>query len=369
MKRRAFIKGAATAGAAGAVAAASSFPTPAISQGMKELKLVTSFPKNFPGLGTSAKRVADRITTATQGRVHVKLFDGGELVPPFGVFDAVSQGNAEMYFSAEYYFPSKSQAFNFFTAVPYGMSAQEQYAWILYGGGQQLWDELHAQFGMKPFIGPATGVQMGGWFKKRIEKLDDYKGLKFRMPGLGGEVLRALGVAVVNLPGGEIFPALQSGAIDGSEWVGPWHDLAFGFYKVCKFYHYPGFHEPGTMGSYAVNQKFWDSLAKEDQAAIEAILQAEVFIQTAEYDGASPGSLDKLVSAHGVQLVKFPDDLLTELGKISGEVVDQVGNTDAMTKKVWDSYRSFRKIALGWTKTGTQGYLNARSLPFTYGQG
>jgi len=368
MKRRAFIKGAATAGAVGAVAAASSFPTPALSQGMKEMKLVTSFPKNFPGLGTSAKRVADRITAGTQGRVHVKLFDGGELVPPFGVFDAVSQGNAEMYFSAEYYFPSKSQAFNFFTAVPFGMTPQEQYAWIFHGGGQQLWDELHAQFGMKPFIGPSTGPQMGGWLKKKIAKLDDYKGVKFRMPGLGGEVLRALGVAVVNLPGGEIFPALQSGAIDGSEWVGPWHDLAFGFHKVCKFYHYPGFHEPGTMGSYAVNKKFWDGLSKEDQTIIEAVLQAECFVQTIEYDGASPGSLDKLVTVHGVQLVRFPNELLVELGKISGDVVDQVGNTDATTKKVWESYRSFRKTAISWTKISLQEYVNARALPFAYGK-
>jgi len=367
MKRRAFIKGAATAGAAGAVAAAA-FPTPAISQGIKELKFVTSFPKDFPGLGTSANRVSKRIMDATNGRVHVKLFNAGELVPAFGVFDAVSQGNAEMYFSAEYYFPSKSQAFNFFTAVPYGMTPAEQYAWILYGGGQQLWDDLHGQFGMKPFIGPSTGTQMGGWLNKQITKLDDYKGVKFRMPGLGGEVLRALGVAVVNLPGGEIFPALQSGAIDGSEWVGPWHDMAFGFYKVVKHYHYPGFHEPGTMGSWAINKKFWEGLSNEDQVIIESILQAEVFLQTAEYDGASPPALEKLVNEHGVQLHKFPDELLIELGRISGEVVDQVGNTDATTKKVWDSYRTFRKTAIGWSKIGLQGYMNARALPFQYGK-
>lgn len=369
MKRRSFITGAATAGVAGAVVAAASFPTPAISQGKKELKLVTSFPKNFPGLGTSANRVAKRINAASGGRVTVKLFNAGELVPAFGVFDAVSQGNAEMYFSAEYYFPSKAQAFNFFTAVPFGMTADEQYAWILYGGGQQLWDKLHAQFGMKPFIGPSTGTQMGGWLNKQITKLDDFKGVKFRMPGLGGEVLRALGVAVVNLPGGEVFPALQSGAIDGAEWVGPWHDLAFGFYKVVKNYHWPGFHEPGTMGSYAINQKFWDGLGAEDQAIIEAVLQAECFVQTAEYDGASPGALDKLINKHGVKLHKYPDDLLLELGRVSGEVVDQVGNTDATAKEVWESYRGFRKTALGWTKIGLQGFMNARSLPFQYGKG
>jgi len=364
MERRKLLTGAA-AGTAAVVASAVS--APAISKGRKELKLVTSFPKNFPGLGTSANRVAKRIEAATEGRIHVRLYNAGELVPAFGVFDAVSQGNAEMYFSAEYYFPSKSQALNFFTAVPFGMTTQEFYAWILYGGGQQLWDDLHDQFGMKPFIGPSTGVQMGGWLNKQITKLDDYKGVKFRMPGLGGEVLRALGVAVVNLPGGEIFPALQSGAIDGTEWVGPWHDLAFGFYKVVKHYHWPGFHEPGTSGSYALNKKFWNSLSKTDRIVIQSVIEAECFVQTAEYDGASPPALDKLVNQHGVLLHKFPDDLLTELGKVSGDIVSKVGNTDGTTRKVWDSYRKFRKTAIQWSKIGTQGYLNARSLPFQYG--
>jgi len=369
MRRRAFIKATAGAGALGAVAGASGFPKPALSQGIKELKLVSTYPKNFPGLGTSANRVAARINAATGGRISVKLFNGGELVPPFGVFDAVSQGNADMYFSADYYFPSKSQAFNFFTTVPFGMTAAEHFAWIYYGGGQALWDELHGQFGMKPFIGPSTGTQMGGWLNKKITKLDDFKGVKFRMPGLGGEVLRAIGVAVVNLPPPEIFAALQSGAIDGAEWVGPWHDLAFGFHKVVKNYHYPGFHEPGTMGCYVVNQKFWESLGQEDRDIIEIVLQAECFLQTAEYDGASPGALAKLTGQHGVELVKYPDDLLAELGRIAGDVVDDIGNTDAITKKVWESYRTFRKTSIEWAKIGVQGFMNARSLDDKYGRG
>ena len=364
MKRRQFLT---TGAATGAAVAAAAVSAPAISQGMKELKLVTSFPKNFPGLGTSAVRVANRITAATNGRIQVKLFDAGELVPPFGVFDAVSEGNAEMYYSAEYYFPNKSQAFSFFTAVPFGMTHLETWAWLMHGGGYELWRDLHADFGMVPFVGHATGVQMGGWLNKQITKLDDYKGVKFRMPGLGGEVLRAIGVAVVNLPGGEIFPSLQSGAIDGSEWVGPWHDLAFGFHRVVKHYHWPGFHEPGTTTSYAINKQFWESLSALDQEIISAILQAEVFVQGTEYDGLSPASLEKLVTEHGVMLHKFPDDLLIELGKVSADVVSTVGATDATTKKVWDSYRAFRKTAIGWSKISLQGYMNARSLPFEYG--
>ncbi len=366
MERRKFLKGAAATGAVAATAA-SSFPAPAISQGRKELRLVTSFPKNFPGLGTSAARVAKRIGEVTEGKINVKLYNAGELVAAFEVFDAVSKGDADMYFSAEYYFPGKSKALNFFTAVPYGMTAPETYAWIYYGGGQELWDELSGGFNLKPFLGPSTGVQMGGWLNKEINSLDDFKGLKFRMPGLGGEVLRSLGVAVVNLPGGEIFPALQSGAIDGTEWVGPWHDLAFGFYKVAKYYYWPGFHEPGTAGSYAINRDVWGGLTPSEQLAVQMTIQAEAHIQGVEYDARSPESLDVLLNKHGVQMRKYDDELLKQMGKISGEVVGEIGNSDAMTRRVYEDYLKFRRTALGWSKIGIQAYMNARSLPFKYG--
>ena len=364
MKRRQFL---ATSVSAGTAAAAVAVSAPAVSKGMKELKLVTSFPKNFPGFGTSAARVAERITNATNGRVKVRLFNADELVPAFGVFDAVSDGVAEMYFSAEYYFASRSQAFNFFTVVPFGMTHLEAQAWLMYGGGYDLWRDLQAQFGMVPFVGPSSGVRMGGWLNRRITGIDTLRGLRFRMPGLGGEVLRALGVNVINLPPARIYPALQSGAIDGAEWFGPWHDLAFGFHRLVKHYHWPGFHEPGTMTSYAFNKRFWESLSAEHREIISAILQAEVFIQTAEYDGWSPISLDILVSEHDVKLHKFPDPLLIEFGKVASDVVSAVGATDATTQRVWDSYRSFRKMVIGWSRVGLQGYMNARSLRFKYG--
>lgn len=367
MSRRKFLKGAAATGAAAAAAAASSFPAPAIAQGIKELKMVTSFPKNFPGLGTSANRFVKRVEQASGGTLKVKLFNAGELVGAFEVFDAVSKGDADLYFSAEYYFPGKSKAFNFFTAVPFGMTAPETFAWIYYGGGQELWDELSGGFNLKPFIAPSTGVQMGGWLNKEINTLDDFKGLKFRMPGLGGEVLRALGVAVVNLPGGEIFPALQSGAIDGTEWVGPWHDLAFGFHKVAKYYYWPGFHEPGTCGSYAMNRSTWDGLSEEHQMIVQLAIEAEAQIQTAEYNARSPDSLDKLVGEHGVELRQYNNDLLNAIGGVAGEVVAEIGNSDAMTRKVYESYLKFRKTAIAWSKIGIHGYMEARTLPFKYG--
>ena len=284
--RRSLLKGTAIAGAAVAAAAASSFPAPAISQGTRQLKMVTTWPKNFPGLGTGAQRLADRITNGTEGRIEVKLFAAGELVPPFESFDAVSQGTADMYHAAEYYWQGKSKAFNFFATVPFGLTASEVDAWIYHSGGQALWDELGAEFNLKPLMAGNTGVQWGGWFNKEMNSVEDYKGLKMRMPGLGGEVLRRLGAAAVALPGGEIFPALQSGTIDATEWVGPWNDLAFGFYKITKYYYWPGFHEPGTILSFGINKGVWDSLSASDQSLIETAAAAENSYVLAEFNGA-----------------------------------------------------------------------------------
>jgi TRAP-type mannitol/chloroaromatic compound transport system substrate-binding protein len=299
MKRRKFLQGAAAGGVA---AAAATVSAPAISQGIKQLKMVTTWPKNFPGLGTGAENLARRINTMSGGKLEVKVFAAGELVPPFQSFDAVSAGNAEMAHSASYYWPGRSPAFNFFTAVPFGLTGLEHASWINYGGGIELWTELCAQFNVKPFMRASTGVQMGGWYRKEMKSMDDFKGLKFRMPGLGGEVLRRLGAAVVNLPGGEIFPALQAGTIDGTEWVGPWNDLAFGFYRVAPYYYYPGFHEPGTTGEVLINTKVWASLSKDQQEIIEVASQAEAWREYSEFNAKNSDALEVLVNKHKVQL-------------------------------------------------------------------
>ena len=362
MKRRKFVTSAATGGlVAGAAATASSLPAPAIAQGVKQLKMVTTWPKNFPGLGTGAENLAKRITTMSDGALEVKVFAAGELVPPFESFDAVSSGNAEMSHSVSYYWQGKTPAFNFFATVPFGLTATEQAAWIAYGGGQELWDEVCADFNVKPFPRASTGVQMGGWFNKEINSLDDFQGLKFRMPGLGGEVLRRLGAAVVNLPGGEIFPALQAGTIDGTEWVGPWNDLAFGFYKVAKFYYGPGFHEPATTGEVILNKTVWDEMTDGEKALIEAAIQAEAWREFAEYNATNADSLKTLLDEHGVQLRSFSPELFAEIRNVAAEVVAEVGNSDEVTKKVYDSYMAFQEKAIGWSKLSEQGYLNARA--------
>lgn len=376
MKRREFITGAASGVALGAGALALSAcgedkkeakpAAPAVMKKKRELKMVTTWPKNFPGLGTGAARAAKRITDMSDGELTVKLFAAGELVPPFESFDAVSSGTADMYHAAEYYWQGKHKAFNFFTAVPYGLTAGEMDAWIHHGGGQQLWDELAAKFNIKPFACGNTGVQMGGWFNKEINSVEDLKGLKIRMPGLGGEVLRRLGAAAVSLPGGEIFPSLQSGAIDATEWVGPWNDLAFGFYKVTKFYYYPGFHEPGSTLSCGVNLDVWNSLTPSQQEIVRNATMAENNYMMAEFNARNGDSLDVLLSQHGVQLRKFSDEIMTEIGKASGEVMREVAATDEMTGKIFANFADFRKKAMGWSDLSEASFWAARALPYQY---
>ena len=378
MKRRDLLKGAAVAAAgAGALAlgacgkkdeaqeqpATPAAPAaPAVAKGKRELKMVTTWPKNFPGLGTGAQRLADTITAMTDGALTVKLYAAGELVPAMESFAAVSGGNADMYHGAEYYWQGKHKAFNFFTAVPFGLTANEMDAWLNFGGGQALWDELAAGFNLKSFAAGNTGVQMGGWFNKEINTLEDYKGLKIRMPGLGGEVLRRIGASAVTLPGGEIFPSLQSGAIDATEWVGPWNDLAFGFYKVTKFYYYPGFHEPGSTLSCGMNKGVWDSLSADHQAIVSGACQAENNRMFSEYNAKNSDSLDTLINDHGVQLRRQSDNILRAIGVASDDVLAEVGATDEISKRIYDNFMGFRKKAMGWTSLSETAYTAARAL-------
>jgi len=340
----------------GAVVASGFIAAPAIAQGKRELKLVTAWPKNFPGLGTGAQRFADRVTAATAGRITVKLFASGELVPAFEAFDAVSTGSADMYHAAEYYWQGKSKAFNFFAGVPLGMTAPEFDAWIYYGGGQALWDELSAGFNLKTLLCGNTGPQMGGWFKKEINSVEDLKGLKIRMPGLGGEVMRRIGAAAVSMPGGEIFTSLQSGAIDATEFVGPWNDLALGFYKITKNYYYPGFQEPGTANGLGINKAVWESLTEDEQAIFKHAAMATNSDMLAEFNANNGRALDTLINKHGVILRSYPDEVWNELAKVSSDLLSSLANEGDIVK----SYLSFRDNVAGWTKLSSQAYTENR---------
>ena len=371
MKRRNFIKkaGLAAIASTGVIAACQREETqksaPAVQTRKKyEWKMVTTWPKNFPGLGTGANFLAKIITDMSDGELTVKVYGGGELVPPFESFDAVSKNTAQMGHGAAYYWKGKSPATQFFAAVPFGLNALETNAWIYYGGGQQLWDEVYASFNLKPFLAGNTGVQMGGWFNKEINSLEDMKGLKMRMPGLGADVINQVGAIAVSLPGGEIFPSLESGAIDATEWVGPYNDLAFGFYKITKFYYGPGWHEPGTALECFVNKTAYDALPAHLQKIVEQACKAANQDMYAEFIAKNNIALSELLNKHSVQLRKFPDEVIKQLGNISKDVVASVADSDPLTKKVYEAFVSFRKEAITWSRIGEEGYTYARNLVF-----
>ena len=355
MNRRTFLASAGTA------AAASTFPAPAIAQGVRELKLVSSFP--LRGRTELPNRA---ITEASGGRFKVKIFGPGELVGGFEVFDAVSEGVADMYWSAEYYWHKRSPAFSFFAAAPFGLTPDETYAWIYRGGGQELWDELSAKFNLKSFLAGRSGYQMGGWYAKEMTSIEDFKGLRIRMPGLGGEVMRRMGAIVIDLPGREIVPALKSGALDAAEYVGPWQDLMLGLHTAAKYYYYPGFHEPGTCLSVGINRTLWESLNVEEKKLIESALAAHHTYYAADHFVRHTKHLPILLEEHSVQLRQYDDEILRALGKTSGEVVAELGASDPFTQRVYESYMKFREASLGWTDISERAYLNARALDFPY---
>ena len=367
MQRRKFLAAGLAAGTAAVAAACSKddqkAEAPAVSDGEKrEWRMVTTWPKDFPGLGTGANQLAQYITDMSGGRLTVAVYGGGEIVPPFESFDAVSKGTAEMGHGAAYYWKGKSPATQFFAAVPFGLNAQETNAWIYHGGGQELWDDLYAQFNLKPFLSGNTGVQMGGWFNREINSVDDLQGLKMRMPGLGGDVLQAVGATPKNVPGGEIFTSLQSGAIDATEWVGPYNDLAFGFYKVAKFYYYPGWHEPGTGLECFVNKAAYDALPADLQRVVAVACQAANNDMLGEFMARNGDSLATLVNEHNVQLKKFPDQMLRRLREVSEELVGDVAGGDADAKKIHDAFTAFRKKASEWTNLSETSYALTRGL-------
>lgn len=367
IERRDFIRKitATTAVTAGAVAA-SSFPKPALSQGRMKWRMQTTWPKNFPGLGTGANKLAEFITTASDGRLSVEVYGGGEIVPAFETMDAVSSGTIEMGHGAPYYWKGKVPASQFIASIPFGLNVNEQNSWLQFGGGQELADKVYKELGCKFFASGNTGVQMGGWFNKDINSLEDYKGLKMRIPGLGGEVVKAAGGNVVNLPGGEIPPALSSGAIDATEWVGPYNDLAFGLYKSAKKYYYPGWHEPATLLDNFINLKAWNDLGNDLKAIIaSANAYANSYVIN-EFMANNNASLNTLVNKHGVELKKFPDEVLNGLGALSGQVIGDLAAVDSLSREVLQSIVSFRKGSIAYAKVSDLAFYNARGLPFKW---
>jgi TRAP-type mannitol/chloroaromatic compound transport system substrate-binding protein len=324
--------------------------------------MATDWPESLPGFYASAVRLAQTIGAATGGRIRIEVFPAGTLVRPFETFDAVSAGVADMYHSAENYWDKKSPAFNFFTAVPFGFTADELFAWVHHGGGQELWDALSGQFNIKSLLCLNTSCQMGGWFAREITSPEVFRGMRYRMPPPGAEVLRRLGAIVVLLPGGEIAPALKSGALDASEFVGPRIDMAIGLHQAVNYYYYPGFHEPGSGISLGINRGVWDSLDASERQVFEAVAACEYARSLAEFNTNNALSLRKLRDEGTVKILQFDDSLLKTFFDISNDVVAEVGSSDDLSRKIYASYRQFLGLIKDWSDTAERAFLNSRRI-------
>ena len=324
-------------------------------------RLVTSWPKNYPGLGMAPERIADLVEEMSDGQMTITVYGAEEQVPAFGVFDAVSSGSHQMGHSGGYFWKGKVPAAQFFTSVPFGLTADEINAWVNRGGGLELWREIYEPFNIYPIPAGNTGTQMFGWFNKEINSLEDVKGLKMRIPGIGGEVLKEAGGIPVTLPGGELFTALQTGVIDATEWVGPYNDLTFGFHQAAKYYYYPGWHEPGPMLELIINLDDWNSLPKHLQAIIETATKAVNQDMLDEYLAKNNQALTELVEVHGVELRRLPDDVIEEFRTISDQILEELAQEDETIAKVYNSYKSFKKDVSEYHKISEDAFIEARN--------
>lgn len=350
---------------AGAAAATAVLPAraPAVITGKRVWKMVMSWHKVLPGLGMGAVRLAERITRMTEGKIEVKAYGGGELVPPLGVFDAVSEGSAELGHSSPYYWLSKSRSSAFFCTVPGGLTSQEQNAWIYFGGGLKLWHELYAPFNLIAFPAGNTGVQMGGWFRKELNSIEDIKGLKMRIPGIAGEVISKLGGLPQNIPAQELFTSLQSGVIDALEWVGPWNDMAMGFHRIAKFYYGPGFHEGGPALELMINKTAYDSLSPDLQKIIKVACAAENMLMESEYIANNNRAMRDLKKNHpDVKVQSYPEDILKAVFSLSEEAVAETATLGDINRRIYESYSDFRSMAMEMAPVTEYGFLRGRLM-------
>ena len=345
MNRRTFLKSAGVGAAATALAAPNVWAKPKTYR----WRMVTTWPPGLPfyqvGNG-SAEGMAKRIEEMSGGRIKIRVYAAKELIPAFGGFDAVSKGTVEMNHGVAYYWSGKRFASQYFGTIPFGMNPQGANAWYYEGGGIQLWEEIYKDFNLVPMPCGNTGIQMTGWFNKQIKSVKDLKGLKMRIPGLAGKVLAEMGVNVVLLPGGEIFPALERGVIDAAEWVGPYQDRRLGLYQAAKYYYHSGWHEPSTTSEVIISQKAWDSLDKDLQAIIRGAA-AEANVRAISWaDANNAAALDDLIKNKNVKLKLLPKSVIEELRKVTKEVLADK-NVDPLSRKVYASYKKFQK---DWSK-------------------
>ena len=326
-----------------------------------EWNLATSWPPRLPGLGIGVDNLAERIGNASNGRLKIKVYAGVELVPPLEVFDAVRHGTVQMGHDASYYHRGKVPAAQYFTSIPFCLNANETNAWLYYGGGWKLWREYYAQFNLIPFPAGQTGVQMGGWFNREINSVEDLAGLKMRIPGLGGEVMQRAGVTQVTLAASDIFTSLQTGVVDAAEWVGPYNDVSLGLHKAARYYYYPGWHEPGPMLELIVNKDAWETLPDDLKAIVELGCQAINLDMQSEYNYCNAVALQQLMADPNVEVRPFPDDVIALLQKLSTEAINELSAEDEWSARFQKSFFDFQKISEQNQLISEQAYLNART--------
>ncbi len=326
-----------------------------------EWKLVTTWPKNFPGLGEAPERFADLVEEMSSGRMMIRVYGAGEIVPALEVFDAVSAGTAEIGHSAAYYWKGKAPEAQFFGAVPFGLNAEEMESWISFGGGQELWEEVYEPFNILPMLGGNTGVQMGGWFNKEINSLQDFQGLTMRIPGLGGEVIERIGGVPVNLAAGDIYTSLQTGVIDATEFVGPLNDLALGFYDVADYYYFPGWHEAGSLQEFLFNKETFEALPQDLQAIMRTAASSVSASMADQFRVQNSNALVTLLDEHGVELRQFPADLTAELYDVSQDIIDELGRSSEIGQRILSSYRAFEAHIKDYQDISEEAYIRVRA--------
>ena len=361
MDRRKFLS------AAGVGTAAVALATPAIAQDKRQWKMVTAWPKNLPGPGVAAQTLADRITTLSGGRIEVTLYAAGELVPGRGVFDAVSEGTAELYHAVPAYWGSKSKGILLFGSQPFGLRADEQFGWMYHGGGQALYDEMYGRFGIKPFLCGNSGPQWGGWFRNDINSAEDLKGLKFRTTGLASEMAAKLGMAAEAMSGPAMFQALQTGALDAGEFIGPWTDSALGYYQVTKNYYWPGVGEPSSAEECGVNSEAFESLPDDLKLVVTLACESLYNPVWTEYTTKHARALKALVADEGVQVKMFPEDVITAMGVAAGEVIDELRqDDDELVVRITESFIEYRDSVGPYMVYADNGQMNARAAVMGY---
>ena len=361
MDRRKFLS------AAGVGTAAVALATPAIAQDKRQWKMVTAWPKNLPGPGVAAQTLADRITTLSGGRIEVTLYAAGELVPGRGVFDAVSEGTAELYHAVPAYWGSKSKGILLFGSQPFGLRADEQFGWMYHGGGQALYDEMYGRFGIKPFLCGNSGPQWGGWFRNNINSAEDLKGLKFRTTGLASEMAAKLGMAAEAMSGPAMFQALQTGALDAGEFIGPWTDSALGYYQVAKNYYWPGVGEPSSAEECGVNSEAFESLPDDLKLIVSLACESLYNPVWTEYTTKHARALKALVADEGVQVKMFPEDVITAMGVAAGEVIDELRqDDDELVVRITESFIEYRDSVGPYMVYADNGQMNARAAVMGY---